>query len=449
MNQNLTQYDDFILKPMLDVLEEGMLAVDGLTDGIETYPLYEYLFQSIFLKMTGFQEQKLKLIHWTIATYDADFRWDYLQNHAKDFYSTYKEKNQVFNDLIKKINFENMVQSNWTNWIKELQNESKKKSENAENAKKDIELIESIALKKVDKFLSEEFKSFQADQFIYTFMLQKKKEEFTRKNKVIKNNIIFSDIGHIIETKEGKDELLLYISDANIEVFGKKTMEEVFYKHFGLDYRKDKNRFKYEFYFTCKFKSNQNKPIETVENMFNNKQNIRNINQVKTEIEKYFNDYLFDFENRRISIDKEILKELDKLKLKIYRDFIVQKIINHIKEKFKKLICDCIYFNKYSNKRIIDDILNKDKDHFFILDNGSKLLESTLQEYYELLYAHRNRCAHNTLSYQRNLPTLEKLADENHQFDNYYVRFLILILIDEIFILLFKEYRELMLNELP
>lgn len=441
MAEYLTQYDDFILKPMLDVLKEGMLAVGGLADGIETYPLYEYLFQSIFLKMTGFQEQKLKLIHWTIATYDADFRWDYLQNHAKDFYSTYKEKNQVFNDLIKKINFENMVQSNWTNWIKELQNESKKGSENAE---KDLKLIKSITRKKLDKFLSEEFKSFQADQFIYTFMLKRKKEECARKNKVIKN-IRFSDIGYIIETKEGKDELLLYISDANIEVFEKRTMEEVFYKHFDLDYSKDKDRFKYEFYFTCKFKSNQNKPIESVENMFNNKQNIRDINQVKTEIKKYLDDYLFDFENRRISIDKEILNRLDKLKLKIYRDFIAQKIINHIKKKFfEELIHDCIYFNKYSN-RIIDDIL----DHFFILDNGSKLFESTLQEYYELLYAHRNRCAHNTLSYQRNLPTLEKLADENYQFDNYYVRFLILILIDEIFILLFKEYRELMLNELP
>lgn len=69
------------------------------------------------------------------------------------------------------------------------------------------------------------------------------------------------------------------------------------------------------------------------------------------------------------------------------------------------------------------------------------LFENILQERYALLYKHRNRCAHNTLSYQDNLPTLKELLQADVQYDNYFVRFALLILIDKIFIQLYKKYK--------
>lgn len=72
------------------------------------------------------------------------------------------------------------------------------------------------------------------------------------------------------------------------------------------------------------------------------------------------------------------------------------------------------------------------------------LLENVLQAKHTLLYIHRNRCAHNTLSYQENLPTLNTLFNMNFQDDNYFVRFGILILIDNIFIELYKRYLDVL-----
>ena len=74
---------------------------------------------------------------------------------------------------------------------------------------------------------------------------------------------------------------------------------------------------------------------------------------------------------------------------------------------------------------------------------GDNLLVKELQDIYtDIVYSHRNRCAHNLGSYQNNLPTLKTLEDEKFVFDNYYFRFSILILLDEIFVRLYKRYQE-------
>lgn len=49
----------FILTPVSKVLEEAVLAIKHIGHGIETYPLSDYLMQSIFIKMIS-QEQKIK-----------------------------------------------------------------------------------------------------------------------------------------------------------------------------------------------------------------------------------------------------------------------------------------------------------------------------------------------------------------------------------------------------
>ena len=72
---------------------------------------------------------------------------------------------------------------------------------------------------------------------------------------------------------------------------------------------------------------------------------------------------------------------------------------------------------------------------------GDMLLGKSFQNFYtDVVYKHRNRCAHNLASYQNNLPTLKTLINPGFVYDNYYNRFSMIILLDEIFVRLYKKY---------
>lgn len=43
----------FILSALSDILKNATSATFGLRNGIETYPTFDYILQSVFLKMTG------------------------------------------------------------------------------------------------------------------------------------------------------------------------------------------------------------------------------------------------------------------------------------------------------------------------------------------------------------------------------------------------------------
>lgn len=73
--------------------------------------------------------------------------------------------------------------------------------------------------------------------------------------------------------------------------------------------------------------------------------------------------------------------------------------------------------------------------------NGTDLTMKLIYE--DHLYRHRNRCAHNTLSYQSNIPTLSMLETPKNRFNNYFLYFAILLLIDEIMIFLFTKYLDI------
>ena len=73
---------------------------------------------------------------------------------------------------------------------------------------------------------------------------------------------------------------------------------------------------------------------------------------------------------------------------------------------------------------------------------GNTLLESEGKKVYDILYRHRNRLAHNTLSYQRNLPTLDELENKKFGDSNYFIWFYILIVIDKIMIKLYNEFNK-------
>ena len=70
-------HSDFIETPLIEILKEGVQACRPLGVGIHTEPMKEYFLSSLFLRMTGAQEQKLKCICWELATHDYEFRCEY------------------------------------------------------------------------------------------------------------------------------------------------------------------------------------------------------------------------------------------------------------------------------------------------------------------------------------------------------------------------------------
>lgn len=100
----MSKHDKFILTPMSTILEEAIQASSGIGSEIETYPLCDYIMQSIFLKMTGYQEQKMKCIAWEIATNNFEYRRRLLNNDDKlGECSTYDSKNKIYKALFKQI----------------------------------------------------------------------------------------------------------------------------------------------------------------------------------------------------------------------------------------------------------------------------------------------------------------------------------------------------------
>ncbi len=97
-----SKHYNFIITPILNILKESVIACRGIGDGIETQTISEYILQTTFLKMTGASEQKLKCICWELATNDYDYRYQYLNKNYGEC-SKYKDKNDIYIDLIKAI----------------------------------------------------------------------------------------------------------------------------------------------------------------------------------------------------------------------------------------------------------------------------------------------------------------------------------------------------------
>ena len=232
----MNSHKDFILSPITNILNDVVTANAGIGNGIETYPLGDYIMQSVFLKMTGFQEQKMKCICWELATYDYEYRYRRYTLKPIGECSTYEEKKTIYKDLIEQIkkHIPNFDVSTFLN----------------------KEQIRATTLSEIqDIFSNTNLSTWSQKNFV----------EFSTNTTLIQNN------------------------------------------HFG---------------------------------------------------------------------------------------------------------------------------------------SMSNLFENVLQDRYSQLYTHRNRCAHNTLSYQQNLPTLQTIVHESYRYDNYFVRFALLTLLDKIFIALYIKYIE-------
>jgi abortive infection bacteriophage resistance protein len=58
------------------------------------------------------------------------------------------------------------------------------------------------------------------------------------------------------------------------------------------------------------------------------------------------------------------------------------------------------------------------------------------------VYRERNRCAHNTRSYQHNLPSLKGMTADDYKLQNCFLFMAVILLLDGIYIKLFRIYLE-------
>ena len=99
----MSVHSDFILAPVSDILCDTSTITHSMSWGIEMYPLWDNIMQSIFMKMTGAQEQKMKCIVWELATHDYEYRYMRFTKNQLGECSNYSEKQKIYKDIIEQI----------------------------------------------------------------------------------------------------------------------------------------------------------------------------------------------------------------------------------------------------------------------------------------------------------------------------------------------------------
>ena len=100
VGQSVNNQEEFITSPIADLLQQAGSAIACMRGGVEVFPVSEYVLQSLFLKMTGFQEQKLKCVCWELATRDYDYRYKRVLSGEVGECSSLKDKGRVCQDLV-------------------------------------------------------------------------------------------------------------------------------------------------------------------------------------------------------------------------------------------------------------------------------------------------------------------------------------------------------------
>ena len=98
-----TNHIQFILRPETAIIKEAFRSLDATNGGIETYPISDYLLHSLFLRLTGAQEQKLKCICCEMACRDYEYRYERYERKPYGECSSYDDKCMVYNDLLNEI----------------------------------------------------------------------------------------------------------------------------------------------------------------------------------------------------------------------------------------------------------------------------------------------------------------------------------------------------------
>ena len=97
----MPKHSEFILTPISEILSEAGVAIGNQPRGIDDYPLKEYFLQSVFLRLTGAQEQKCKCILWDVGTYDYNIRYRFFGGRGGGIgeCSALDDKNKIFRSL--------------------------------------------------------------------------------------------------------------------------------------------------------------------------------------------------------------------------------------------------------------------------------------------------------------------------------------------------------------
>ncbi|MEG2340027.1 MAG: hypothetical protein RSB69_04660 [Odoribacter sp.] len=116
-----------------------------------------------------------------------------------------------------------------------------------------------------------------------------------------------------------------------------------------------------------------------------------------------------------------------------------EKEYNEYLKIFNEIETECLYYIADSQR-----VMFKKCDNCSHKTDTNKPLTCTNKKslifMYDCLYKHRNRCAHNLMSYQQNLPSLKTLNNDDYLYENYFVRFSLLIIIDKIIMTLYKIF---------
>ena len=96
-------HKQFIETPLLVLLHDVVLDSNNISNGMEFYTTSGYIMHSLFLRMTGAQEQKFKCICWDLATVDHEYRYSRFNRWELGECSKLKDKSIVFSDLVNAI----------------------------------------------------------------------------------------------------------------------------------------------------------------------------------------------------------------------------------------------------------------------------------------------------------------------------------------------------------
>ncbi len=94
------RHTEFIETPLLNLLRDVVSDSNNVSNDIEFYGISGYVLHSLFLRMTGAQEQKLKCICWDLATEDYEYRYSRYNKWELGECSKLKDKSTVFSDLV-------------------------------------------------------------------------------------------------------------------------------------------------------------------------------------------------------------------------------------------------------------------------------------------------------------------------------------------------------------
>ena len=96
---------ELIATSLSSVLNETKEMLSGVDWNMSTYPLYNYVMSTTFLKMAGLQEQKMKCICWELASSDFDYRYERFleKGWSLGTCADLNRKEQVYEDICKQI----------------------------------------------------------------------------------------------------------------------------------------------------------------------------------------------------------------------------------------------------------------------------------------------------------------------------------------------------------